>query len=235
MDGSLTIQVWSDPLCPWCWVAERRLEKAMEEFLNRDRVNIELRSFRLMPGVPVHTVGELFARKGLSEAETHARFDQMEQIAAKEGLTYHLASTDLAGDTMNILRLIKFAGNKGLESKFVERLYRAYLSEHTSLFERETLLRLSDEVGLDRSGAEAVLDSRAFQDEVERDEEDARNVGVRGVPYYLFEEGIALAGDQPVEQYASALRQAWNHVQGNTAVLVGATCGPDGCELPNYP
>jgi predicted DsbA family dithiol-disulfide isomerase len=233
MNGSLTVQVWSDPLCPWCWVAERRLDKALAEFPNRDKVSIVLRSFRLMPGTPVHTVGELFARKGLSEAETRARFDQMEQIAATEGLTYHLASTDLAGDTMDILRLIKFAGTKRIESKFVERLYRAYLSEHASLFERETLLRLSDEVGLDGSGAEAVLDSRAFQEEVERDEEDARNVGVRGVPYYLFAEGVALAGDQPVERYLSALRQAWNHAQENTSVPVGATCGPDGCELPS--
>jgi predicted DsbA family dithiol-disulfide isomerase len=186
-----------------------------------------------MPGVPVHTVGELFARKGLSEAETRSKFDQMEQIAAKEGLTYHLASTDLAGDTMDILRLIKFAGTKGLESRLVERLYRAYLSEHASLFERETLLRLSDEVGLDRSGSEAVLDSREFQEEVERDEHDARAVGVRGVPYYLFASGIALAGDQPVERYASALGQAWNQELENTAVPVGATCSPEGCEFPN--
>jgi len=233
MDGFLTIQVWSDPLCPWCWVAERRLEKAMEEFPNRDRVNIALRSFRLMPGVPVHTVGELFARKGLSEAETRGKFDQMEQIAAKEGLIYHLAATDLAGDTMDILRLVKFAGRKGLESRFVERLYKAYLSEHASLFERETLLRLSDEVGLDRSGAKAVLDSHAFQQEVERDEEEARNVGVRGVPYYLFARGVALAGDQPVERYASALWQAWNQEYENTEVPVGATCGAEGCEFPN--
>lgn len=233
MKDSLTVQVWSDPLCPWCWVAERRLDKALQEFPNRDQVNIVLRSFRLMPGVAVHTVGELFARKGLNGAETRAKFDQMEQIAAKEGLTYHLASTDLAGDTMDILRLIKFAGTKGVEAKFVERLYKAYLSEHASLFERETLLRLSDEVGLDRSGAIAVLDSRAFQQEVERDEQDAQAVGVRGVPFYVFADGIALAGDQPVERYAWALRQAWNQEFEKTPVPVGAICGPDGCELPN--
>lgn len=232
MSDSLTVQVWSDPLCPWCWVAERRLEKALEEFPHRDQVQIVLRSFRLMPEAPVHTVGELFARKGLNEAETRAKFDQMEQIAAKEGLTYHLSANDQAGDTMDILRLVKFAGTKGLEPRFVERLYKAYLSEHTSLFERGTLLRLSDEIGLDRGEAEAVLDSRAFQEEVERDEQDARAVGVRGVPYYFFPNGIALAGDQPVERYASALRQAWEQTVEPSAVPAGATCGPDGCELP---
>lgn len=231
MSQTLIVQVWSDLLCPWCWIAERRFAKALGAFPHRDEVQVVLRSYRLMPGASVHTVEEMFARKGLSPLETQLRMLQMENIAAEEGLIYRLAGTQ-AGDTIDILRMVKFAQKRNLESELVHRIYRAYLSEQIPVLDRDMMLQLAGEVGLDPQAGAAMLDTAEFTNEVEEDERDARSRGIRGVPHYVFDDQVSLSGGQSSEAYLAALNQAWDHIVAAEPADSGVICGPGGCQLP---
>lgn len=204
----LTIQLWSDLICPFCWVGERRLEQALASFARRDQVTIVYRSFRLMPGVapqPVEVMlGQRYGAGPKQVAQMHA---QVTQMAAEAGLAYDLAGT-LTGDTMNGHRVAQFARTQGLQREVVQRFYRGYFSEHQSLFDPDTLLRLAVESGLERNAVAGVLAGNDYSANVESDERDARSLQANGVPFFLMGDRIKVSGAQPPEKFLAALNAA---------------------------
>ncbi|WP_175701914.1 DsbA family oxidoreductase [Burkholderia ambifaria] len=230
---TLTVEIWSDLICPWCWIGKRRFDEALAAFAHAGHVDVVLRAYRLMPGQPVEPVEAMLAGKyQMSPAQVDQMLRQVTDAAASVGLRYDLPGTSV-GDTLDAHRLVKLAEATGRAHALTERLYRAYFCEHGSLFDHAALSDFAVEAGLDRSAVEAVLRSDAYRDEVEADIAQAAQIGGRGVPLFVFGGRYAVSGAQPADVFAQALEQAWR--DGAIVELAGddaAACGPDGCELP---
>lgn len=228
----LVVEIWSDLICPWCAIGLRRFEKALADFPERTSVKLVHRAFRLAPGSEVEPVSVVIPRKyGLPPAQAATMFRRVEDAARGEGMDFHLEGT-LHGDTRDGHRLVQFAGTVGMQHQVLDRLYEAYFEEGISLFDRERLLDLSVEAGLERSRAAAVLDSDDFGEVVEVDQLRLQEFGVNGVPFFVVDERYGISGAQDPKVFAQALRQAWDEGAPSAAVAAGEACGPDGCEIP---
>jgi predicted DsbA family dithiol-disulfide isomerase len=205
----LTVEIWSDVVCPWCYVGKRRFEKALASFEHRDDVELVWRSFELDPAAPPEREGssaEHLARKyGMSVEQAEATNAQMTALAASEGLEYHLDRTR-GGNSFDAHRLIQRASDEGLQDAMKERLMRAYFTGGEAIGERDTLVRLAGEVGVD---GEAALTDQRYADAVRADEELAARIGIRGVPYFVLGRRYGVSGAQPSELLLQALEKAW--------------------------
>src|SRR5918998_6761858 len=161
----MQVEVWSDVVCPWCYIGKRRLETALEQFPHRDQVEVVWRSFQLDPSVPegeTHaTLPALAAKYGTSVEAMRANMARVEEIAAGEGLEYHLAD-GVSGNTLLAHQLLHHAAEHGLRNQLKERLLHAHFEEGRSVFDVDSLVALGAEVGLDEGEARAALADRRF-------------------------------------------------------------------------
>jgi len=208
----MRVEIWSDVVCPWCYLGKRRFEQALEGFEHRDEVEVVFRSFELdptiTPGTTEATVDMLARKYGMSLAQAHDAQRQMEQRAAGDGLEFRMDGLR-SGNTRDAHRLLHLAKEHGKEPELVERLHRAYFTEQTSVFDADTLADLAVEVGLDRADAEKVLATDAYADAVESDERTARELGASGVPFFVIDRRYGVSGAQPVDVLRQALERAY--------------------------
>lgn len=235
---SLQVEIWSDVVCPWCYIGKRRFEAALAAFKHRDGVEVRWRSFQLDPHAPQaseKTIVEMLAGKyGMSLERAAAANAHVSKLAAQEGLEYHL---ELAHpeNTFNAHRLIHLADKHGLQDAMKERLMRAYFTEGQRVGETETLVRLASEVGLDVEEARAVLADDTYADEVSADEREAHLLGITGVPFFVVNEKYGISGAQPTEVFSKVLEQVWNET--HPLIRVGAdtdeesACEGDSCAI----
>jgi predicted DsbA family dithiol-disulfide isomerase len=209
MNRTMPVEIWSDLICPWCWIGKRRFERALAEFAHRGQVRLVHRAFRLTPGLSPEPLEAFLQRRLGSGAQFRAMQAEVEHAAAAEGLRYDPADA-LVGDTLDAHRLALFAASQGRQPLIVERLHRAYFSERASLFDPETLLRLAMEVGLERDGALAVLEGMAHTQEALVDQVRAQSLGAGGAPFFLIDGRVAVSGAQSPGRFLSALTQAWD-------------------------
>ena len=209
---AMTVEIWSDVVCPWCYVGKRRFEHALERFAHRDDVELTWRSFELDPGAPPerkHSSAEhLAAKYGMSVEQAEQTNAQMTELAASEGLEYHLDRTR-GGNSFDAHRLIHLAAAHDLQDAMKERLMRAYFTEGQPVGDKDVLVRLAVEVGIDAADARTALDGEAFADTVHADEELAARIGIRGVPYFVLDRRYGVSGAQPSELLLEALEKAW--------------------------
>jgi predicted DsbA family dithiol-disulfide isomerase len=202
------VEIWSDVVCPWCYIGKRRFESALAQFEHRDDVEVEWKSFELDPSAPVSrgpTLEHLARKYGITEEQARGMHQRMEGVAAELGLEYHLDETQ-GGNTFDAHRLLQAAKAAGLGDAMKERLMRAYFSEREPVAEREVLARLGTEVGVE--DAEEILASDAFADAVRSDEREARLLGIAAVPFFVIDRYYGIEGAQPPEVILAALRQA---------------------------
>jgi predicted DsbA family dithiol-disulfide isomerase len=208
----MKVEIWSDVVCPWCYIGKRRLESALEQFAHRDEVEMEFRSFELNPNAPLHDEADLevgLARKcGLTIEQARALNDRVVATAAVEGLEYRLDIAKRA-NTFNAHRLLQLAAREGRQGAAQERLMAAYFTEGRSISEVESLVGLAKDAGLDPQQARAVLESDEFSDEVRADEREAAELGITGVPFFVINRRYAVSGAQPSELLLTALDRAW--------------------------
>lgn len=208
----MKIEVWSDFGCPFCYIGKRRLEKALELFDYRNDIQIVYRSFELDPGAPRDTessIHELLAVKyGLSLQQAQESNQNVARQAQSEGLTYNF-DTIIPTNTFDAHRLAHYAGEQGKAKEVTERLFRAYFTDSLHIGDRETLVRLAEEVGLEGSAVRNLLEENAYADEVREDENEARRLGIRGVPFFVLRGKYAVSGAQPLEIFQGALLRAW--------------------------
>jgi predicted DsbA family dithiol-disulfide isomerase len=209
---AMNIEIWSDIVCPWCYIGKRRFEKALARFAHRDQVEVTWRSFELDPGAPrvyPGTLDEMLAKKmGGSLARAAAANQQVTALAAQEGLEYHLDQAR-PGNSFDAHRLVHFAAAHGLQDAMQERLLRAYFSEGRAIGDPDTLASLAAEVGLDAAEARAVLAGDAYAAAVRADEQRAAAFGIAGVPFFAIDEQYGISGAQPSEVFLNALEQIW--------------------------
>jgi len=220
----LRIEVYSDLVCPWCYLGKRRLERALSGFPQRDQVEVVHRAFELDPtrprGQTFDRVASLAQKYGLTEARARAMEEEMERRAAGDGLEYHLLEGVL-GNTFDAHRLVLLARGRGLAGAALERLYRAHFTENRSIFDLDSLSALAGEVGLPADEVRRALDGDAFAAEVRADEQAAREMGITGVPCFVLGGRHAVSGAQPAEVLGDALLRAWAGAAGAEARAAG--------------
>ncbi|GAB3353656.1 DsbA family oxidoreductase [Modestobacter lapidis] len=208
----MQVEVWSDVVCPWCYIGKRRLEAALSRFPHAAGVEVVWRSFQLDPGVPegqTHpTLPGLAAKYGRSVEEMRSQLAHVEGIAAEEGLRYDLA-TGVSGNTLLAHQLIHLAAERGLAGVVKERLLHAHFEEQRSVFDVDALVALGAEAGLDAGEARAALTDRRYAPAVAEDVATARTLGATGVPFFVVDRTYGVAGAQPVEVLLELLERAW--------------------------
>ena len=232
----MQIEIFSDVVCPWCYIGKRRMEEALSTFEHADQVTVTYRSFQLDPTSPITSelrLDEMLAQKyGRSPAEARAMNDRVTDLAATVGLDFHLQDAHPA-NTFRAHRLLHFAATRGLGNELTERLMRGYFSEGVRIGHRDELLRLAVEVGLDGVEAAAVLDSGAFGAEVRADIDLARAFGATGVPFFVFDRKYAVSGAQETALFTEVLEKAWADAQPITVVGESSSvCEDDVCAVP---
>ena len=226
----MNVEIWSDVVCPWCYIGKRRFELALARFAHRDGVNVVYRSFQLDPGASSaesEPVLQHLARKyGTTAEQAAAMMGRVEGVAAEIGLEYHLDRT-LSGNTLDAHRVLHLARERGREAAVLEHFYRAYFTEGHSLFDTPALVRLGAAAGLDPAEVQTVLESDAYAADVRADIEEARALGVQGVPFFVVDERYAISGAQPEELFSRALTQAWAESHPLTAFPAGPAAAGD--------
>ncbi|GAA1815035.1 DsbA family oxidoreductase [Planosporangium flavigriseum] len=228
----ITVEIWSDVVCPWCYIGKRRLERALAEF--EPVVEIVWRSYQLDPETPVGEqrgmVESFAARKGLGESQVRSMFAQVTDVAAGEGLEYDFDRVRPA-NTLDAHRLLHFAAAHGRQGELKERLLRAYFTEGEQIDHPEVLARLAGEVGLDEAAARRALDDGAHADDVLADFETARSFGISGVPFFVFNRRFAVSGAQPTEVFTRALEAAREASAVDAPHAEGHVCEDDNCAV----
>jgi len=208
----MQIEVWSDVVCPWCYLGKRRLETALARFPHADRVEVVWRSFQLDPSIPAGrteaTLPALAAKYGASVAQIRAQMGHIEQLAAAEGLDFDLAN-GVSGNTLLAHQLIHLAAEHGLGAEMKERLLHAHFEERGSVFDVEALVPLAVQVGLAGDEVRAALADGRFLPAVRQDIDTARALGATGVPFFVVDRNYAAAGAQPAQVLLQLLEQAW--------------------------
>jgi predicted DsbA family dithiol-disulfide isomerase len=210
----MQIEIWSDVVCPWCYIGKRRLERALGEFEHADEVEVTWRSFQLNPDTPpgtsVPTLDYLEQRFG---PQAQAMTARVAELGKEEGLTLDFASS-LTVNTLEAHRLLHLAAGLGIGDAASERLLRAHFTEGADLSDHETLTRLLVEAGpLQASTVEArvreVLAGTEYADAVRADIDMARRLGANGVPFFVIDRTYGISGAQAAETFLHALRTAY--------------------------
>ena len=208
----MQVEIWSDVVCPWCYIGKRRFERALADFEHADEVDVVWRSFELDPSAPatidVDLIDRLASKYGVSRDKAEAMNARVSGIAAEEGLTYRL---DIArpGNTFDAHRLLHLGAELGVQHELGERLLATYQSEGQPIADHDTLLKAAIAVGIDETAARAVLDSDRFADAVRADEETGRQLGITGVPFFAIDRRYGVSGAQSSEVILNALEEAW--------------------------
>jgi len=209
----MQVEIWSDVVCPWCYLGKKRFEQALAGFEHRDDVQVIYRSFELDPasprGMTSPTIERLASKYGMSPEQASQAQRQMEERAAGDGLEFRMEGLR-SGNTRDAHRLIQLARERGLQAALVERLHRAYFTEQDSVFDHEALTRLAVEAGLDRYEVAAVLAGNSYGDHVDTDEAMAQALGANGVPLFVIDRKYGISGAQPAETITRVLEQAWS-------------------------
>lgn len=224
----MRVDIWSDVVCPWCYIGKRHFEQALAKFSHAGEVEVVWRAFELDPSAPrVREAGaqaERLAKKyGTSVAQAQVMIDRVVQAAAKAGIEMRY-DTMRGGNTFDAHRLLHLAHEHGTQDALKERLMRAYFTEGEPIGDAATLARLAGDVGLDGG---AVLASDRYADEVRGDEMLARELGITGVPFFVMAGRLGVSGAQPADVLLGALERAWT--ERDPEIVDGAACGPDGC------
>ena len=205
----MLIEIWSDVVCPWCYIGKRRLESALADYPGD--VEIVWRSFQLDPGTPrevTQTVAEhLGSKYGGGASAGQSMIENVEAVAAGEGLIYRLGEAKRV-NTLDAHRLLHLAKQEGVQSELKEALLSAYFTEARVISDADVLKDLADQVGLDPTEVAELLEGDRFRDEVFADAEQAAAYGANGVPFFVFDRRFAISGAQPKAVFEQALERA---------------------------
>ncbi|MDT9591779.1 DsbA family oxidoreductase [Nocardioides zeae] len=236
----MRIEIWSDVVCPWCFIGKRRLEAALADFPHADEVEVVYRSFELDPSAPLHgterTVDALTRKYG---PQAPAMMQQVDQIAREEGLAFRQDET-VHGSTAAAHRLLHLAlaeGGPAQQRDLKETLLSAYFEQARNVSDPAELRDVAVGAGLAADRVDEVLASEEYADAVAADVARARAYGATGVPFFVLDSKFGISGAQPTEVFAQALQRAWDDARPTLVDVTGPAdggevCGPDGCEVP---
>ncbi|MGO9083306.1 MAG: DsbA family oxidoreductase [Streptosporangiaceae bacterium] len=207
----MRIEIWSDIVCPWCYLGKRRFEQALAGFEQADEVQVRYRSFELDPSFPAdrpEPVAEVLAAKyGMSAAQARQAEADLAARAAQDGLPF--TADRVMGNTFDAHRLMHLAADHELGDRLLTEFYQAYFGAGRPVFTAADLVPVSAAAGLDPAEAARVLADGSYAAAVREDEAQARELGITGVPFFVIDRRFGLSGAQPAQTIAQALETAW--------------------------
>jgi predicted DsbA family dithiol-disulfide isomerase len=239
--NKLKVEIWSDIMCPFCYIGKRNYESALAQFGKSDEIEVVWKSYQLDPSIPTPTdtskttLQYLSASKGMSQAQVKSMTDGVTQTAQAAGLEYHLDKT-LVTNTFDAHRLIQFAKTKGLGDLAEETLFHAYFTDTKDIADPSVLRALGEKIGLTAAEVDEALTEELYAHQVRKDIQEAREIGVRGVPFFVFDRKYGVSGAQPPEAFLQTLQKShaeWEKANQPVTLetLGGPACTPDGnCE-----
>ncbi len=208
----MRVDIWSDVICPWCYVGKARFEKALDSFAHRDEVEVVYHSFELDPSAPrgqrESNLTMLSKKFGKSPAEALAMDGRVGSLARAEGLGFDSARP--VGNTFDIHRVLHLGLDRGVQHALLGAVNEAYFAQARDVFDRDVLAEVAAGAGLDSAEVGKVFDGDAYTEDVRRDELEARQIGINGVPFFVFDMALGASGAQPTALFTSALNQAWD-------------------------
>jgi predicted DsbA family dithiol-disulfide isomerase len=234
------IEIWSDVVCPWCYIGKRHLEAALDDFEHRDDVEVVYRSFELdptTPEVPVETTVESLARKfGTDVAGARELMKRADGVAASAGLTFNHADAPHARtvDAHRLLHLALAEGGSSSQAELKEALLAAYFLRGENMGDHDVLRKVAVDTGLEPARVDEVLGGDDYAGAVGADIDQARMYGATGVPFFVVDERYAVSGAQPTEVFRQLLDRAWADSHPSVQLVGGPdadACGPDGCAI----
>lgn len=236
----MKIEIWSDYACPYCYIGERQLEKALENFLDRKNIDISYKAFELDPSASYETTTNtkerISGKYGMSLEKSQQMIDSISEYAKRVGLDYNYGATRYT-NTFDAHRIAKYSETKGKGLEMSEKLFHAYFTENKQMSDHKILTDIAIELGLDKLEVEDILKGKKFADDVRYDEYEASRLGIQAVPFFLINEKYSISGAQPSEVFEKTIEKALQEekilesVEDNN--LGGMVCNSDGCSIPN--
>ncbi|MAC96828.1 MAG: disulfide bond formation protein DsbA [Flavobacteriales bacterium] len=215
----MKVEIWSDVMCPFCYIGKKRFDTALEKFPHKDEVDVEWKSYQLNPHLTTQAdknINEYLAEhKGISIEEARSLNEHVTAMAAEVGLTYKMDEAVVANSFM-AHRMTHFAKTKGKQSELEELLFKSYFTEGKNIDDLDTLLQIGEEIGLDKNELKSVLESNQFAEDVQKDVYEAHQVGLKGVPFFVYNNQYGISGAQPKELFEQTLQQAYDEWKKET-------------------
>jgi predicted DsbA family dithiol-disulfide isomerase len=236
VSDKMIIEIWSDIMCPFCYLGKRKFEKALEQFPGNGDVEVVWKSFQLNPDLrtdPTISIHEyLSAVKGIDPARARQMNDNVMNSAREAGLEYNFDKVVVA-NTFKAHMLLHFAKRQGKQGEMKEALLRAYFTDGKNMDDTDTLTELAFTAGLKVEGLPSLFDDEAFIDEVREDFYEARQFGIRGVPFFVFNRKYAVSGAQDSEVFSEILGKSFaewrsKNPAAGMEVVEGESCDLNG-------
>lgn len=209
----MKVDIWSDVRCPFCYIGKRHFEEALSKFENKENIEVIWHSFQLDPSIktqPDTDIIEYFIEtKGVSGEQARQMLAGAEQMGKRAGLEMNLENSIVA-NSHKAHQLLQFAKSKGLGDEVKEELFLAHFTHAQNIDDHSTLISIAEKGGLDKSETEKVLSGDKFKDRVKQDEDAAKEIGIRGVPFFVFNKKYAVSGAQPSQTFLEVLQKSWD-------------------------
>lgn len=217
-DNKLKVEIWSDVACPFCYIGKREFEKALQSFPERNQLNIEWKSYQLDPDIVTDDKKSMSAYlseiKGMPEDKVKKMHEQLTLRAAEVGLNYHFEKA-IPANTMNAHSFSHFAKKCGKQDEAEELLFRAHFTEGKNIDSVDTLLEMAGKLNLDREELKKSLEEKTYFEDVRADIYEAFQLGVRGVPFFVFDRKYAVSGAQPDGVFTETIKKSWSEWKQN--------------------
>ena len=235
----MIVEIWSDILCPWCYIGKREFDSALAQFKHKEQLQVIWKSFELDPSAKKDYDGNLYdllsSKYNIPVAKAREMTGALVARAKQTGLVYNMDAAQ-ATNSLDAHRLIHLAMKHGLQEKVIEGLSAAYLTEGRHIGHHETLVEIGVSAGLDADEISSILNSDDYTEEVRKDEYEAQNLRIKGVPFFLIDRKYSISGAQPKEVFLEALEKIWNELYPRAESVTaasGAQCDTDGvCDTP---
>lgn len=234
--SKMKIEIWSDVMCPFCYIGKRKFEKALEQFDHKNGIEVEWKSFQLNPQLKTQAgknINQYLAEtKGWNLEYAQKMNEQVTQMAHETGLEYHLDKAVVA-NSFDAHRFIQMAKETGKGDAAEEALFKAYFTDGKNTADHAVLLELATSIGLDPVQVQNMLNSQLYADRVQHDVAEAAQLGLRGVPFFVIDRKYGVSGAQPSEVFLNALQTSFaewkkQHPLSTIQATEGPACSPDG-------
>ncbi|EHQ43352.1 DsbA family oxidoreductase [Myroides odoratus] len=234
----MKVEIWSDVMCPFCYVGKKHFENALAQLPFKDKIEVEWKSFQLDPTLPVEGASEstldyLVKRKGMPKEQIEGMMHHLDQSGAAVGIEFR-QDIAIPVNTFRAHRLIHLAQSHGKGNEMEEALFFAHFTAGKNVGDLEVLTDLATSIGLNKEEVVALLQSDEQTQEVKNDIEEAQALGISGVPFFVVDRKYGISGAQPIDTFAEALTQAYEESQPKFEMKGDQdanACGPDGCEI----
>lgn len=229
----MKVEIWSDVMCPFCYIGKRKFEAALSQFENKDNIEVVWKSFQLNPNMETNpnksNLDYLMEIKGWSRAQAEQTTLYVTNMAKEVGLEYHLDKA-VTANSFDAHRFVQYAKKHGKGDAAEERLFKAYFTEAKNTADHNVLVQLATDIGLDGNEVKKILAGQDYSNEVKSDLYEAQQLGISGVPFFVIDRKYAVSGAQPSETFLGALNKAWSETEKFQSLNSpnGAVCTPEG-------